>query len=90
MDQERFTDMEKLIQKALKISTTDKSGLYYRLALANEIQVKFEEAILFYENAILFSLNDEKIKSYREDIDRVEEKKQISKKHSNWLLKLKL
>ena len=90
MDQERFTDLEKLIQKALKIPTTDKAQLYYRLALANEIQLKFEEAISFYEKAILFSLSDEKIKSFREDITRIEEKKQIAKKLSNWLGKLKL
>jgi len=90
MDQERFADLEKLIQKALKIPTTDKAQLYYRLALANEMQLKFEEAISFYEKAILFSLNDEKIKSYREDIARIEEKKQIAKKQSNWLGKLKL
>jgi len=90
MDQERFADLEKLIQKALKIPTTDKAQLYYRLALANEMQLKFEEAISFYEKAILFSLNDEKIKSYMEDIARIEEKKQIAKKQSNWLGKLKL
>jgi tetratricopeptide (TPR) repeat protein len=89
MDQERFDDMTKLIQKALDIATTDKPSLYYRLALASEIQLKFDEAVSYYQKAILFSLNDEKIKSYRTDIERVEEKKQIAKKHSNWLGKLK-
>ena len=45
MDLERFAEMEKLIEKALKIATTDKSTLYCRLALANEMQLKFDEAI---------------------------------------------
>ena len=35
-------------------------------------------------------MNDDKIKSYRIDIERVEEKKQVAKKYSNWLGKLKL
>lgn len=90
MDLERFAEMEKLIEKALKIATTDKSTLYCRLALANEMQLKFDEAIACYEKAILYCLNDDKIKSYRTDIERVEEKKQIAKKYSNWLGKLKL
>ena len=90
MDLERFIDMEKLIEQALKIATTDKSTLYYRLALANEMQLKFDDAISCYEKAILFCMNDDRIKSYRIDIERVDEKKQVAKKYSNWLGKLKL
>ncbi len=45
MDQERFADMEKLISRALTVAATDKSTLYWRLALANEMQLKFDEAI---------------------------------------------
>ena len=67
-------------------------GLYknFLSRLANEMQLKFDEAIACYEKAILYCLNDDKIKSYRTDIERVEEKKQIAKKYSNWLGKLKL
>ena len=81
MDQGRYTEMEKLVKKALKIATTDKSTLYCRLAVANELQLKFDDAIAFYEKAILFTLNDEKIKSYKTDIERVEEKREAIKKH---------
>jgi hypothetical protein len=90
MDQERFADMEKLIARALTIATTDKSMLYWRLALANEMQLQFDEAISCYEKAILYCLNDDKIKNYRTDIERIEEKKQLAKKYSNWLGKLKI
>jgi tetratricopeptide (TPR) repeat protein len=89
MELERFEEMEALIENALKVSSVEKTTLYYRLALGNEIQLKFDEAISCYEKAILYCLNDEKIKSYRTDIERVEEKKQLAKKYSNWLGKFK-
>jgi tetratricopeptide (TPR) repeat protein len=90
MDQERYSDLEKLIQTALEIATTDKAMLYHRLGLANEMQLKFDEAVSFYEKSILFSLSDEKIKNYQVDIERVEEKKKIAKKYSNWLGRIKV
>ena len=90
MDQERYSDLEKLIQKALEIATTDKAMLYHRLGLANEMQLKFDDAVSFYEKSILFSLSDEKIKNYQADIERVEEKKKIAKKYSNWLGRIKV
>ena len=88
IDMERYSDMKKLIKKAMNVGAIEKAGLYYRLGLANELQLKFEMAISFYEKAILISLNNEKIKSYKEDIERVKEKIELASKYSGWVGKV--
>ncbi|HEV7621400.1 MAG TPA: tetratricopeptide repeat protein [Flavisolibacter sp.] len=85
MDMERFEDLEKLIQKGMEIDSVDKSWLYHRSGLVAELKIRFEEAISFYEKAILFTLSDDKIKNYNEDITRCTSKLELSHKYVNWL-----
>lgn len=87
MDLERYEDLFRLAKKAMKIESVDKAWLHHRLGLAEELQLKYEEAIMYYEKAILLSLNDDKIKNYKEDIERCIEKKQLAGKYSNWSIK---
>jgi hypothetical protein len=47
-----------------------------------ELQLHFQEAINLYEKAILLTLNDDKIKGYKEDITRCEEKRELLLKHT--------
>jgi tetratricopeptide (TPR) repeat protein len=82
MDMERWEELENLLDKCLKIRTVDKSWVYGRYALSEELKMSFEKAIYYFERAILASQNDEKIRDYRQDIDRCEMKAGILKKQT--------
>jgi tetratricopeptide (TPR) repeat protein len=84
-DLERYEDLNKLVQRAMDVEAIEKSWLYHRLGLAAELRLQFEDAITYYEKAILITLSDEKIKNYKEDIDRSKEKLQLAEKYKNWL-----
>jgi tetratricopeptide (TPR) repeat protein len=83
MDMERFEELTKHLEKCLKVRTIDKSWVYGRYALMEELKSDFEKSIYYFEKAILGSQNDEKIKDYRHDIERIEMKKEINKKHES-------
>jgi len=82
MDMERFDELSQHLEKCLRIRTIDKSWVYGRYALAEELRLNYAKAIYYFEKAILASQNDEKIKYYRIDIERVEMKTEIAKKHA--------
>jgi len=84
-DMERYDDLKKHLNRCLDIATLDKSWVYIRFGLMEELNLRFESAIDYYEKAILISLNDEKIKDYRNDIDRCHAKLQLAKNHQSWL-----
>ncbi len=82
MDMERFEELGLHLDRCLRIRTIDKSWVYGRYALAEELKGSWEKAIRYFEKAILASQNDEKIKDYRQDIERCEMKAVIAKKHA--------
>ncbi len=79
-DMERYKDLEKHLEKSLKISTIEKSWVNARFGILNELKQNFTEAILFYEKAILVTLSDEKIKDYKADIERCKMKIELLQK----------
>jgi tetratricopeptide (TPR) repeat protein len=81
MDMERFEELNRHLEKCLRIRTIEKSWVYGRYALIEELGLKFEKAIYFFQKAILSSQNDEKIKDYKHDIERCEMKMEIEKKY---------
>lgn len=81
MDMERFEELGLHLDRCLRIRTIDKSWVFGRYALAEELKLNFDKAIFHFEKAILASQSDEKIKDYRGDIERVEMKMEIHKKH---------
>lgn len=85
MDLERYDDMDKMTNKASKVKSVDKVWLTHRQGLSMEIQLQYDKAIEYYEKAILLSANDDKIKTYKEDIQRCENKKELASKHSSWI-----
>ena len=82
MDMERWDELGKHLEKCLKVRTIEKSWVFGRYALIEEVKLNFEQAIYFFEKAILSSQNDEKIKDYKQDIERCEMKTGIKSRHN--------
>src|SRR5580692_5189037 len=83
MDMERFDELHQHLEKCLRIRTIDKSWVYGRFALSEELRRNYEKAIYYFEKAILSCQNDEKIKDYRQDIERCQMKTEIWKRHGS-------
>jgi tetratricopeptide (TPR) repeat protein len=80
-DMERYDELNRHLEKCLTVRTIEKSWVYGRYALIEEIKMNFEKAINGFEKAILSSQNDEKIKDYKQDIERCQMKMEINNKH---------
>ncbi|MGZ5189528.1 MAG: hypothetical protein ACXWCZ_00840 [Flavisolibacter sp.] len=87
-EMERFEDLDAFLQNMLCVKVLDKAWVYHRFGLIQEMKLRFHDGIQFYEKAALISLSSEKIKQYKEDIERCNEKLVVSKKHSDWIIKL--
>lgn len=88
MDMERQEDLDRLLQEMMDVATIEKAWVYHRKGLISELKLDFEEAVRFFEKAILTSLNADKIKGYEEEIERCTNKLALSKKYDAWLGKL--
>ena len=89
-DMERFDELSKHLEKCLKVSTIEKSMIYLRFGIMEELKLNFKEAISHYEKAILMTLSDEKIKDYQENVNRCKSKMELGKEHSSWFGKIKI
>lgn len=88
-DLERFEELDTFLKKMLKLPFIDRVWVYHRYGLIKELRYAFEEAVTYFEKAILSSLNTDKIKGYQEDIERCSEKIELAKKHAGWLAGVK-
>lgn len=84
-DMERFEELDALLQQALEVPTIEKSWLYQRRGIMQELQLQLDAAMECYEKAALLTLNDDKMKNYRDDVERCKEKAVLAKKYGNWL-----
>ena len=84
-DMERYTELVALLDKCLSVPTIEKSWVYLKLGLKEELQLNFNKAMDCFEKAILLSLNDEKIKEYRLNIERCQQKTDLSKNQKVWM-----
>jgi tetratricopeptide (TPR) repeat protein len=80
-DMERFDELGLHLDRCLRTRTIDKSWVYGRYAMSEELRQSYEKAVFYFEKAILASQNDEKIKDYRQDIERCQMKKEIRQRH---------
>lgn len=78
IDLERYDELKKHLERCLKIITIDKAWVYYRYGMLDEIKGEYSTAIKNYQTAILYCLNNEKIKDYQADIERCNTKQQIA------------
>jgi tetratricopeptide (TPR) repeat protein len=76
-DLERWEDLDLHLSFCNEIATLDKCWIHSKRAGMYELLQNFNDALKYYEQAILFSLNDDKIKTYREDIERCSLKREI-------------
>ncbi len=88
-DMERFEELQEHLQTCFRIPTIEKSWVFMKLGLMEELKLNFKEAIAYNEKAILTALNDDKIKEYQENIDRCKNKIELSKNHLKWLTQLR-
>ncbi len=81
MDMERFEELSRHLERCLKVRTIDKSWVYGRYALSEELRYNYEKAVYYFEKAILAGQHDDKIKDYKQDIERCQMKLEIKKRH---------
>ena len=84
-EMERFDELNKHLERCLTIPTIEKSWVHYRYGLAEELNMHFDAAVNCFERAILISLNDDKIKEYRNDIERYTRKMELAHNHKEWI-----
>jgi tetratricopeptide (TPR) repeat protein len=88
-DMERFEELSDHLQSCFRIATIEKSWVYMKLGLMEELKLNFDKAKEYHEKSILVALSDEKIKGYQQNIDRCKLKIQIAETHASWLIKIR-
>lgn len=73
--QERNNELIALLNKALEVPGPIKDKVYEKFGLMNELQLKFDDAIVHYRKAISNSLSLDDIKLYEQAIERCLHKK---------------
>lgn len=71
---ERFEELEKLLDRCLRVPSISKALIYNQLGEMRELQGRYPEAISSYREAIKRSVKNDQIEQYWESIKRVEEK----------------
>ncbi|MEO6730515.1 MAG: hypothetical protein ABIN01_04815 [Ferruginibacter sp.] len=88
-EMERFEELEEHLQACFNISTIEKSWVFMKLGLMDELKLNFKGAIINNEKAILVAISDEKISDYQQNIVRCKNKIELSKNHLKWINQLK-
>lgn len=76
-DLERFNELEQFLKSCLQVPVMDKSLIYNRFGLLEEMKENLEQAILYYKKAIKLCLIDDKIEDMKKNIARCEYKLQM-------------
>ena len=84
LDMERYEELEKHLSHCLSVRTIDKGWIYYRFGMLNELVLHFTEAIVFYEKALINTMNNDKVKDYQTDIERCRTKLKLGKPAPSW------
>jgi tetratricopeptide (TPR) repeat protein len=84
-DLERFQELREFLDRCAGIRTIDKSWVYFRSGMIEELHGQFTEAIRWYRKALLQTMNNEKVKDYQADIDRCTQKIAAIRPNKPWL-----
>ncbi|WP_207533423.1 hypothetical protein [Desertivirga arenae] len=74
---EEWSKIRPIADQALHIPLVDKSIIYYRLGIAEEFQLNYDEAILCYKKAIQRCLNFDTLEDYKKAIESCEYKRNL-------------
>ena len=86
-DLERWDDLDLHLQYCKEVATLDKSWIHSKRAAMHELNQQFEDAIKFYEQALLHSISDDKVKCFSDEIERCLLKKDLLKKSAPKVVK---
>jgi tetratricopeptide (TPR) repeat protein len=84
MEMDRFKELEEHLEHCLEVYTIDKSWVHDRFGMMYEMQGEFAKAIKSYEQAILTTMSNDKIKEYQGDIERCKTKADIARNKKAW------
>lgn len=73
--QERYSELESLLEKGLEVPGINKAKLYYEVGIMRETKAEFDQAVDAYRKSIQFSFVEGDIALYQSAIQRVETKK---------------
>lgn len=73
----KWTELKKLLAKALQVPGVDKAAVYNEYAIMCELKGEYDKAIDFYKKAIRFTLKDANVDAYYNAIKRCKTKKEI-------------
>jgi Tfp pilus assembly protein PilF len=74
---EKFSELEELLNKALTVGGINRDRLYNEFGLMYEMQKKYANAIESFSKAVLHSLSDTDISTYKKNIERCKMKQQF-------------
>lgn len=72
---ERYTETIAVINKGLEVPGISKDKLFQIFGHLYERQSKWDDAVEYYTQALLYTLNNESLKEYEVDLKRVEVKR---------------
>ncbi len=68
--QERYTEQVAVLNKGLETPGMDKDKVYHLLGLMHERQKQFEDSLINFQKAVLYSVDGEDILKYQKAIER--------------------
>ncbi|MEO6584451.1 MAG: hypothetical protein ABIO05_09010 [Ferruginibacter sp.] len=84
MYMDRYFELEEHLEHCLEVFSIDKSWVYDRFGMMNELNGSFEKAMIYYQQAILATMNNDKIKEFQCDIERCRLKIKIGENGKSW------
>jgi len=85
LDLERYNELERHLNHCLSLRAIDKSWVYYRYGMLNELNGLFLKAIENYEKALINTMNNDKVKDYQTDIERCRIKLNVGRYKKPWV-----
>jgi len=86
----RLDEMEELLNKALKVETINKCGIYDEFGSLYELRCDYNKAIKNYRMAIRYCLNDGILEDLKKHIKRCKKKKSIFSRFRRFIERLEV
>ena len=84
MDMDRYLELEEHLEHCMEVYSIEKSWVFDRFGMMNELHSDFVKAIDYYQQAIISTMNNDKIKEFQSDIERCKVKMSITRHSKPW------